>query len=244
EESSTTLNSLLLLCYPATTPIFNSLEGAKDVLRAATKYDMAAVLSRAGDLVMLQFVSTNSLELYALSCKFGWQHHAQTAATHALKIKDLGRPTNEFAGIDDISGFDYYRLLAYHYECGCAARAVGRSFTWLGPLANDMCMWKCDEEGRGSEPLYINAQLGSQWPVPWFPEYLVSIGNELLARPCRSTLLESEFYSRAISKAVKCIYCQEVVVETMDKFRTLYVAEVDRVVANVKLKSPRANSVS
>ncbi|OJA08960.1 hypothetical protein AZE42_06844 [Rhizopogon vesiculosus] len=243
EESSTTLNSLLLLCYPATTPTFNSLKDAKDMLKAATKYDMAAALSRAGDLVMAQFVSTNSLELYALSCKFGWQHHAQTAATQTLKIKDLGRPSGDFTGIDDISGFDHHRLLAYHYECGVAAKAVGQSLSWLGPLANDMCMWKCIRESR-SETRYIIPQVGSQSLVMWFHEYLVSIGNELLARPCGSTLWESESYGRAMAIAVRCAFCQNTVVGTMDKLRTLHVAEVNRAVENVKLKSPRANLVS
>lgn len=51
------------------------------------KYDMGTALSRAADIVMAQFVSINSLELYALSCKLGWKHHAQTAATEARKIK-------------------------------------------------------------------------------------------------------------------------------------------------------------
>ncbi|OJA08961.1 hypothetical protein AZE42_06845 [Rhizopogon vesiculosus] len=244
KESSTTLNSLLLLCYPATIPTFNSLEDAEDVLKAVMKYEMLAVLSRAGDLIVVQFVSTNSLRLYALSCSFGWEHHAQTAATQALKIKDLGRPSSDFAGIDDISAFDYHRLLAYHYECGVAAKAVGQSLSWLGPLANDMCMWKCNSEDRASGPLYINAQLGPQWLVAWFHEYLVSIGNELLARPCGSILWESEFYDRAVTKAVQCTFCRGTVVGTMSKLRTLHVAEVKRVVADVRLKSPRANSLN
>src|ERR1700709_1313663 len=79
-ESSTTLESLLLLFYPATTPDFNSLEDAKAVLEAARKYDMSTVVSRAEDNVFAQFLPTNPLGLYALSCIFGWQQHARMAA--------------------------------------------------------------------------------------------------------------------------------------------------------------------
>ncbi|KAJ8590284.1 hypothetical protein M405DRAFT_720727, partial [Rhizopogon salebrosus TDB-379] len=123
-ECSTTLRSLLLLCYPAATPTFSNIDDVKAVMEAARKYDMEAALSRAGDLAMAQFLPTNSLQLYALSCRFGWQHHAQIAATRTLEIKDLGRPSSLFTGLRDITGFDYHRLLVYHYECGVAAQAV------------------------------------------------------------------------------------------------------------------------
>jgi hypothetical protein len=41
-QSSTPLRSLLLLCYPAATPTFDSLDDAKAVLEAAKQYDMQA----------------------------------------------------------------------------------------------------------------------------------------------------------------------------------------------------------
>ncbi|KAG1770625.1 hypothetical protein EDD22DRAFT_948245 [Suillus occidentalis] len=90
-ESSATLEFLLLLCYPAATPAtFSSFSHAAAVMEAAKKYDMHVVLNRAGDLVITQFLPAHALELYALFCQFGWQGHAQTTATRALEIKDLG----------------------------------------------------------------------------------------------------------------------------------------------------------
>jgi hypothetical protein len=80
-ESGAILKSLLLLCYPAANPTFNSLDSVKAVMEAARKYDMGGAISRAGDLVMTQFPLANSFELYALSCKFGWKQLAQMAAT-------------------------------------------------------------------------------------------------------------------------------------------------------------------
>ncbi|KAG0709447.1 hypothetical protein DFH29DRAFT_993581 [Suillus ampliporus] len=82
---------------------------------------------RAGDLIIAQFLPNDFLDLYALSCQFGWQHRAQTAAAKALEIKDLGRPSHGFNGMQDITALDHHRLLMYHYECGIAAKAIGSS---------------------------------------------------------------------------------------------------------------------
>ncbi|KAG2103128.1 uncharacterized protein F5147DRAFT_706651 [Suillus discolor] len=227
-EGSTTLESLLLLCYPAAaTPTFHSLDDAKVVMKAASKYDIQAALSRAGDLVMAQFFPNHFLELYALSCQFGWQRHAQTAATRALEIKDLGRPSNGFHGLQDISGADYHRLLVYHYRCGVIAQNVGSSLSWLESLSHmaavrDGC-YKCGT-------IYMKQHLKV---ASWFNEYLVSSGKELLARPCESTLWELSHYNRAIIKATECAECRKTVFENMKKFHTLYTAQVKKVVATV-----------
>jgi hypothetical protein len=239
-ESSKTLESLLLLCYPAATPTFDSLDNAKTVIDAAKKYDMQAVLSRAADLAMSQFLPTHFLELYALSCRFGWQHHAQTAATKSLELKNLGRPSTKFESMCDISSLDYHRLLAYHYACGVAAQAVGNSLSWLEPtLAQKMPMWSshapkdspCRMYG-GGKMLQV-ANLANMKIASWFNAYLVSSGKELWERPCETTLRESVAYNRAISSASECSVCRSTVVESMDRFRALYIAKVKKMVATV-----------
>ncbi|KAG1718411.1 hypothetical protein EDB19DRAFT_915438 [Suillus lakei] len=223
-ESSTTLESLLLLCYPAATPTtFSSFYHAAAVMEAAKKYDMQAILSRVADLAIAQFLPDRALELYALSCRFGWQHHAQTAATRALEIKDLGRPSRVFDGLRNITGFDYHRLLAYHQECGAAAQEVGKS------LPYDSKKLMCAT--HASDMFFI-----SNSTTPWLNEYLNSSGKELLIRPCGSTLLKSVFYNHAIIKAIegsRCDGCKHKVFEGMDRFRALYIAQVKQVIASV-----------
>ncbi|OAX40166.1 hypothetical protein K503DRAFT_715050 [Rhizopogon vinicolor AM-OR11-026] len=240
-ESSTTLNSLLLLCYPAATPTFNCLDDAKVVLEAAKKYDMGEALSRASDLIMAQFLQTESLELYALSCRFGWKHHAQTAAAQSLLIKDLENPTSYwFAGIRDITALDYHRLIVYRYQCGVAAGAVGKSLDWLDPsLSDSMQMWKCNKSGACRPMSGRTSQIatvGKLKITPWFDEYLTSSGKELCSRPCESTIWESTSYSRAIVKAQDCNDCRITVIDSMNRFRTLYIDQVKNVVAMVKLE--------
>jgi hypothetical protein len=239
DESSTPLRSLLLLCYPAATPTFDSLDDAKAVLEAAKQYGMQAALSRAEDLIMAQFLPDLFLDLYALSCRFGWKHHAQTAATRALEIKDLGRPSNGFNGLQDITGADYHNLLVYHYRCGVAAQQVGDDLSWLPPSSREMHlqMWTCKCRLAGSVKTLQIGNVGDLKIVPWFAEYLVSSGKELLARPCESTIMESKHYNQAMIEAAKCDDCKREVIDDMDRFRTLYIAQVKKVVADVSISS-------
>ncbi|KAG1770628.1 hypothetical protein EDD22DRAFT_987132 [Suillus occidentalis] len=243
DESSTPLRSLLLLCYPAATPTFDSLNDAKAVLEAAKQYDMQEALDRAGDLIMAQFLPdhlflpAHFLDLYALSCRFGWRRHARTAATRALGIKDLGRPSNGFDGLRDITGEDYHRLLVYHYRCGVAAQQVGDDLSWLPSSSREMHlqMWKCKCRLAGSVKTLQIGNVGGLRIVPWFAEYLVLSGKELLARPCESTIMESKHYNQAMIEAAKCDDCQREVIDDMDRFRALYIARVKKVLVDVEL---------
>ncbi|KAG1774129.1 hypothetical protein EV702DRAFT_547188 [Suillus placidus] len=226
-ESSATLESLLLHYYPAATPkAFSSFSHAVAVMEAAKKYDMQVVLSRAVDRVFTQFIPDRILELYALFCQFGWQDHAQMAATRALEIKDLGRPSHVFKGMRNITAFDYHRLLAYHQECGAAAQQVAKSLSSRNAYHTLQCA-KCNKPEKS---LFWTGR------PSWFDEYLDKSGKELLIRPCESTLLESASYINAIIKAIedtKCSGCKYKFVEGIDGFRALYIAQVKRAVAKV-----------
>jgi len=241
-DTSTTLESLLLLCYPAATPTFKTLEDAKAVLEAARKYDMGTVIDRARDIVFAQFLEARPLELYALSCVFGWKQFAQKAAIQTLQInlKDLGQPSRSgFVGMKDMSASDYHKLLNYHHRCGVAAQAVGKSLTWLQPSFRKM--WKCGLEVKpaGSTCNMIKkihiAKLGEVLIPPWFDEYLISSGKELYEKPCHSTLWRLPSHNRAISEAISCSYCRTEVVDFMEIFRALYAVQVKRVLAKVSL---------
>ncbi|KAG1881057.1 hypothetical protein F4604DRAFT_1992873 [Suillus subluteus] len=226
-ESSATLKSLLLLYYPtATSKAFSSFSHAVAVMEAARKYDMQVVLSRTVDLVIAQFLPDRVLELYALFCQLGWQDRAQIAATRTLEIKDLGRPSQVFNGMRNITAFDYHRLLAYHQECGVAAQEAAKSIS-SGDHHHKL---RCDECRR--------LGVKFKWNSPWFNEYLNKSGKELLIRPCESTLLESASYIHAIVKAIegtRCYDCKYKLVEGIDGFRAVYIEQVKQAVAKVKL---------
>ncbi|KAG6332060.1 hypothetical protein ID866_7031 [Astraeus odoratus] len=110
-ENSSTLDPLLRLVYPGSTPTLSSFDQAKDFLAAVAKYNMSeTVTGRAKDIVVAAFLNRHhAVSIYALACLFGWQDLAEKAARETLKIKDLGRATG---------------LLAYHHNCGTVARGI------------------------------------------------------------------------------------------------------------------------
>ncbi|KAG2365009.1 hypothetical protein BDR07DRAFT_1459318 [Suillus spraguei] len=237
-EPSTILHPLLLLSYPSASadPIFSSIDDAKAVLEAAQKYEMDAVLYRIGDIIAAQFLSKIPLGVYGVSCLAGYRHHARRAATRSLEIKNLGRPSTEFTGMEAISAFDYHRILRYHYECGRAAQAVGDCLKWLLPTkrVREMQMWNCTVCILGKPTIKI-ANLGWLTVTPWFGEYLVASGKELSVRPCKLTLLESEPYNDALVTVRGCSSCQIAAPYDLDTFRTLYITEVQKAIEKVEL---------
>lgn len=200
---------------------------------------------------MSQFLPTHFLDMYALSCRFGWQHHAQTAATQSLEIKNLGRPSTEFENMHDITALDYHRLLKYHHACGVAAQAVGGSLAWLNPtiLSRDVAMWsstkpkpKRPDYGynetecsckAGARSMLQVADFGEMKIAIWFSSYLNWSGKELWERPSVSTIQELAAYNSAVSSASKCTTCCHTAIESMSKFRASYIAQVTKVVATV-----------
>jgi len=150
--------------------------------------------------------------------------------TLQINLKDLGRPNNEFAGMTDITALDYHKLLVYHHDCGIAAQAVGASLKWLTSENISMCMWQC---GQRSVKIYTGASQVELLTTPWFHEYLVSSGKELYARPCEATLQSRGSHNRAINVAITCNFCRSTVVDCMERFHILYVAQVQKVLADV-----------
>ncbi|KAG2075674.1 hypothetical protein BDR04DRAFT_1091267 [Suillus decipiens] len=239
-EHSAILYPLLMLSYPSAgaDPIFSSIDDARAVLEAAKKYEMGAILYRIGDLITAQFLSEDPLSVYSVSCLTGYQHHAQRAATRSLEIENLGQPSSEFTGMEAISAFDYHRLLQYHYECGIAAQAVGESLIWLPSTQNiqGLQMWNCAACCTNfAEDKTQIAKCGWLTVTPWFKEYLNVSGEELFARPCKRTLLESESYNHALTTVRDCSSCQIAAPYDLDTFRTLYITEVQNAIAKVDL---------
>ncbi|KAH7921218.1 hypothetical protein BV22DRAFT_1019767 [Leucogyrophana mollusca] len=125
-ETSSVLENLLLYCYPGGVPQASNLESASAILEAATKYEMGSVLPLIGN-TLLRFAELDPLSTYAIFSRYGWRKEMQVAASHALKLGGLGRPSQFVPELEKITGGDYHRLLAYHYACGAAAQNAWRN---------------------------------------------------------------------------------------------------------------------
>ncbi|KAI6149551.1 hypothetical protein BKA82DRAFT_128992, partial [Pisolithus tinctorius] len=121
-ESSTTLDTLLRLIYPTTTPTLHSYDDAKDFLRAVAKYNISDdALPRAKELIAAQYLEEHFLSIYALSCRYGWKDLAQRAAMESLRLDVLDRNVPYVEEMEEMTAATYRRLLSYHRACAAAA---------------------------------------------------------------------------------------------------------------------------
>lgn len=80
-ESSITLETLLRLIYPTTSPTLQSYDDAKAFLEAIVKYKVShVVFKRAKQLVVAKYLEKHLMSIYALSCCYRWKDLALTAA--------------------------------------------------------------------------------------------------------------------------------------------------------------------
>ncbi|KAF9240600.1 hypothetical protein BU15DRAFT_73831 [Melanogaster broomeanus] len=225
-ESSAILAALLSLCYPGTTPTFNSFKEARAVADAAVKYDMSPVMQHLKDLIASCYVESSPLPLYALCCRLGWKELAERAARQTLKIKDLGRPSLYIEEMEEMTAGSYHRLLAFHFACGEAAAGVGKSDKWIPTNFQHGCC-KC-----GS---YVISHIPVQ-------HYLTETSCELLLRPDPSTLLNT---GSAFKNAFKTITTSGArcgpdgvtfMIDRIEHLRCIYVAQIEKVLLKVQLE--------
>ncbi|KAI6041339.1 hypothetical protein EDC04DRAFT_1311750 [Pisolithus marmoratus] len=175
-ESSTTLEILLKLIYPTTTPTLKSYNDAKAVLEAISKYEISdLVLKRAKQLVAAKYIQKHFMSIYALSCRYRWKDLALTAR-ESLRVDIVDNTIPYVKEMEEITAACYHRLLLYHRACGIAAHGADSDDKWFPTVYgryNSSC-GKCREEpGRAG----IN-------------EYRTAFKAMLLRRPSPSTILD------------------------------------------------------
>ena len=111
-ERSDTIEPLLKLCYPIPRPPLRSLRQIRDVLNAATTYDIQ-VIGEMLETRLVAYAEQFPLQVYAISCRNNMEHTARTAAEYAVR-----KPFWEtyHRDIEYISAGAYWRLLAYYWD--------------------------------------------------------------------------------------------------------------------------------
>lgn len=79
QESSSTINSILRICYPVDEVSETSLDKVADILEVALKYEIPKAISRMKK-ELLGYVSTNPISVYAKACALGLEFEACQAA--------------------------------------------------------------------------------------------------------------------------------------------------------------------
>lgn len=220
-ESSTTLDTLLRLIYPTTTPALRSYNDAKDFLRAVAKYNISDdALPRAKELIAAQYLEEHFLSIYALSCRYGWKDLAQRAAMESLRLDVLDRTVPYVEEMEDMTAATYRRLLLYHRACAAAAHDADTNERWFPPTNYRRCA-KCYRDVSNSG----------------IKNYRTACKERLLRRPSPSTISALEIPDDVAStwfesSSVRCHHQPQY----FQEFRRAYVTEVKRVISNVKLE--------
>ena len=111
-EKSDTIEPLLKLCYPVPRPQLRSLRQIRDVLNAATSYDIQ-VIGEMLETRLVTYAEQFPLQVYAIACRNSLENTARTAADYAVR-----KPFWEsyHRDIEYITAGAYWRLLAYYWD--------------------------------------------------------------------------------------------------------------------------------
>lgn len=118
-EDSSSLDSLLRLCYPIADPELSQVQAVTAVLEAAMKYQMEAattLMVRA----LEGFALDQPLRVWAIACRLGFEKTALSAAKYTLSQHIQGVFLGE---MQDVSAGAYYRLLEFHRRKGVVTTA-------------------------------------------------------------------------------------------------------------------------
>ncbi|KAI5995571.1 hypothetical protein EDD15DRAFT_607101 [Pisolithus albus] len=227
-ESSTTLDTLLRLIYPTTTPTSQSYDDAKAFLEAIAKYEVTdLILKRAKHMVSAKYMEKHFMSLYALSGRFRWKDLALAAARESLRLDILHDTVPYVQEMEEITAASYHRLLLYHRACGTAAHEADSNQDWFPSWYKKSWSIICDE---------CKAENGRAG----IDKYLTICKATLLRRPCPSTILDARIPDKVVetwfdTRGIKVCKHRP---QYFQDFRAAYAAEVERVISKVELEFP------
>lgn len=198
-EKSDTIEPLLKLCYPVSRPQLRSLRQIRDVLNAATNYDIQVV----GEMLetrLVAYAEQFPLQVYAIACRNNLENTARTAADYAVR-----KPFWEtyHRDIEYITAGAYWRLLAYYWD-------VEKKRSQNKKNRRPKLLWK-GTEGASSLP---STKAPSPFPSPASPPFdetsdgdvVLKSSDEVLFRAHKVILsLASPFFRDMFSLPQTCI---------------------------------------
>jgi hypothetical protein len=229
-ESSAVAEKLLSFCYPCTDPVLDTLEEAKGVLEAATKYDMEDIRNRIQKMLAApRFVEDElgHLRVFGIAIQYGLKDAAMAAMCCTRNYPVLGRPYVE--ELDHISPRTYHQLLDYHWRCYQVATGVTTKFARSGHGWSLFLIPTCSkctstfEEHRGTQ---------------YWVDYMERAKDALRDQPCSATVLRSDLVDGALKDANKCRDCCGSAVDKMRKFTIAFAQEIDRATSAVSHRRP------
>ncbi|KAL5531266.1 hypothetical protein ACEPAG_4143 [Sanghuangporus baumii] len=236
-ESSTTIDLLLRLCYPIEAPQLSEqdITPIGDVLSAALKYEISAVVERARKALKkcAELSSKNAIAAYAIACHLGLADEARVAAMTCLKWPFPG-PTVPHLAL--MSGLDYYNLLEYHRRVAESIVGLFTKNRYIFVTSTCAPINPRSHTCPGSKKLSytINDEIINVVEYVWW-----SSSKTLLCDIFRVSPLATEKLSlwtlAPIVAATECHVCKNTFLHGWDKAREAIIADMRKKAAKVEL---------
>ncbi|KAI0824513.1 hypothetical protein BC628DRAFT_1419969 [Trametes gibbosa] len=233
---------LLGFCYLRTDELCLPLDTVRALLAAADKYQMRAVtqwLRRT--LLRPEYVTRQTLRVYALACAFGLEDVARVAARGCLELpQDIGKAQE----LELISALQYTRLLDYRKQCAAAAvRAlvVQPVPTWmvasaklLGPCETCLDTFGC-KTGLVAIRNTTRTKVLMKVRTTWFT-YFEELAKLLKICPLPHVAREPLLLGAVIASVNGCVQCKLHALEQAINFADVVGARIDAAITKVQLE--------
>ncbi|KAG5219440.1 Phospholipase [Salix suchowensis] len=207
EEDSTTLDTMLRLCYPGPDPRVTKYAQLTSILRVAEKYDLDGVVEKMGrdyPQVVCMKTALSRLSLWhAVPLERGRNIRSEGIAAYTMD--DLLQLASETEALKSVTGMEYHRLFQYHHACRQACQNLTTQVDWMfiwapiPTLSNDMLTLQ-RPRGKGAAmnwtKFMLEAPSHREKPARGYQQYqrTSQVSGALSCAPCLKTDLPETAY--------------------------------------------------
>ncbi|KAJ7140786.1 hypothetical protein C8R44DRAFT_237366 [Mycena epipterygia] len=239
-EDSTVIDKLLRFCYPCADPIIETLDELHTVIAAMMKYEMHEVVKRARQRLR-SFAKSDPVAVFAISCRWGWEDLAKTAAraSLALPLRKFDKKSS-VKELKDLTGEQHQALLHYHLQCSVAATNVISDMEWMNNESSKWIWFTCQACLPHPSP-FSNSRRGLygsdvRHARRWFMDFIER--SRAILNDCPGAGLNTiDMLASVLKQTHGCKNCCEVAFEQLLDFRNSVLApKIDEELKKVSLK--------
>lgn len=232
-EHSSVLDTLFRMFWPAADYTI-SLDTLKPILAAAQKYQMDSVLPVFKNH-LTSFVKTSPIRVYAISAQYDMPDVMRAAAHGFLSLSNADASETYVDELRDISGRDYYLLLAYRRRCIAALKDMLVDLRWLPD--STWSFTRCTSCGRNGTLCYIGDPGVQRSLTAWMFAHYQRVTALLLDRPCCKAIEGPKVCDGALKEATACGQCRAMIHHQLRDFMDTLRTELNKKIAGVRLTS-------
>lgn len=235
-ETSSTLGTILRLCYPVENPDLSCLEDIRLLLEARRKYMIEAFDQTIKD-ALAQIAQSRPFAVYALASRYALEDVANEAAKQMLCFSQADVLVDESA-LKDITGEQYHRLMQYRRDCVRKATSEPQVM-WFSSLSSPYPSTPITSQScRTQFHFFFVSSLSpprSLWVPHWWTTYLHKALQLLKDRPRGGTVISPDLLEYFFDSTGFCPECQEEGRAALRKFSSALAKEVEKAIAQARV---------